>query len=71
MGDLANSQGLLEKRPVVFRIDMLRCVFCGMCLDACPKDAIHLRSNYELSCARRKEMILEKNDLMNTYAQTQ
>jgi len=58
IGNLALSQGFAEKRPLVFRIDMLRCVFCGMCQDACPKDAIWLRNDYELSCARRREMVL-------------
>ena len=70
IGNLVTSQGLLEKRPLTFRIDVLRCVFCGMCQDACPKDAIHLRSNYELSCATRNELILDKQELMDTYAET-
>jgi NADH-quinone oxidoreductase subunit I len=68
IGDLAISQGFAEKRPAAFQIDMLRCVFCGMCQDACPKDAIHLGNDYELSCAKRSEMVLGKRDLVDTYA---
>jgi NADH-quinone oxidoreductase subunit I len=68
MGDLAETQGLCEKRPAAFQIDMLRCIFCGMCQEACPKDAIWLRSNYELSCASRAEMQFDKFDLMDAYA---
>ena len=36
--------------------------------EACPKDAIWLRTNYELSAYDRLEMQYGKWDLMNTYA---
>lgn len=39
-----------EKYPVKFEIDVLRCCFCGMCEEACPKDAIKLSMIYEMSC---------------------
>jgi NADH-quinone oxidoreductase subunit I len=32
----------IEKRPLVFDIDLLRCVFCGYCVEACPEDAIRM-----------------------------
>lgn len=38
-----------EKYPVSFEIDILRCCFCGMCEEACPKDAIKLSTIYEMS----------------------
>ncbi len=28
--------------PAVYEINMLRCIFCGMCEEACPKSAIYL-----------------------------
>ena len=40
---------LVEKLPVSFEIDMLRCVFCGYCEEACPVDAIRLGNNLELA----------------------
>src|ERR1700750_104940 len=42
-----------EKYPVKFEIDLLRCCFCGMCEEACPKDAIKLSNIYEMSTSDR------------------
>ena len=44
-------------RPV-FEIDMLRCVLCGYCVDACPKDAIWMTKDYELAFFDRKSAVL-------------
>ncbi len=53
-----------EKYPVRFEIDLLRCCFCGMCEEACPKDAIKLSTLYEMSTTHRqvlsKEFLLEQ-----------
>jgi NADH-quinone oxidoreductase subunit I len=43
-----------EKYPVKFEIDVLRCCFCGMCEEACPKDAIKLSNIYEMSQVNRQ-----------------
>lgn len=32
----------IEKRPKIFEIDLLRCCFCGLCVEACPEDAIRM-----------------------------
>jgi NADH-quinone oxidoreductase subunit I len=32
----------MEKYPVEFDIDILQCVFCGLCVEACPCDAIRM-----------------------------
>ena len=53
-----------EKYPVKFEIDSLRCCFCGMCEEACPKDAIKLSNIYEMSQTSReawdKEFLMEQ-----------
>ncbi len=51
-----------EKYPVQFEIDMLRCCFCGMCEEACPKDAIKLSTIYEMSQSER--VVWDKNFLL-------
>jgi NADH-quinone oxidoreductase subunit I len=51
-----------EKYPVKFEIDSLRCCFCGMCEEACPKDAIKLSNIYEMS--QQTRTVYEKDFLM-------
>ena len=48
-----------EKKPVSFDIDALRCCFCGFCEEACPKDAIKLSGNYEMSVSSREDAIYD------------
>src|SRR6201986_5450847 len=43
-----------EKYPIKFEIDVLRYCFCGMCEEACPKDAIKLITIYEISQTQRE-----------------
>jgi len=38
-----------ERYAERYEINMLRCIFCGMCEEACPEDAIYLEKDYELS----------------------
>ena len=51
-----------EKYPIKFEIDSLRCCFCGMCEEACPKDAIKLSNIYEMS--QEKRTVYEKDFLL-------
>jgi NAD-dependent dihydropyrimidine dehydrogenase PreA subunit len=55
-----------EKYPVVFDIDMMRCVFCGFCVDACPKDAIWMTRNYEMAFFNREEAVFSIDRLRET-----
>jgi NADH-quinone oxidoreductase subunit I len=59
-----------EKDPVKFEIDMLRCVFCGYCVDACPKDAIWMTKDYEMSYFDRESAIYGIEKLRETPEDT-
>ena len=58
-----------EKYPVVFDIDMLRCVFCGFCVDACPKDAIWMTRDYEMAFFTREDAVFSIDRLREKPAE--
>jgi len=39
----------IEKYPAVYEIDLMRCVFCGFCEEACPVDAVRMGRDYEVA----------------------
>jgi len=43
---------------------MLRCIFCGYCEEACPKDAIYLSQTFAPSNYARQGFIYKKEDLL-------
>ena len=59
-----------DKYPATFTIDELRCIYCGMCEEACPVDAIELTSVYDLTGLTRKEMIFDKEKLLSVFDET-
>ena len=42
----------------MFDIDLSRCLFCGLCEDACPADAIALGQVYEISSYDTKDLVV-------------
>lgn len=43
-----HSDPSVEKFPIAYEIDMLRCVFCGFCEEACPVDAIRMGPEWQI-----------------------
>ena len=53
-----------EKYASVYEINMLRCIFCGLCEEACPKDAIYLSQTFAPANYGRTGFIYGKEDLL-------
>jgi len=53
-----------EKYAAKFEINMLRCIFCGLCEEACPKDAIYLSETFTPADYQRKQFVYNKQDLL-------
>jgi NADH-quinone oxidoreductase subunit I len=47
-----------------FRLDLGKCIFCGRCVEVCALDAIGLSYRYQNSDSERKNLVLEKADLI-------
>ena len=53
-----------ERYGKVYQINYLRCVLCGLCIEACPTRALTMTNEYELADESRAKLIFEKEDLM-------
>jgi NADH-quinone oxidoreductase subunit I len=56
-----------ERYATRYEINMIRCIFCGYCQDACPTGAIVLRKNFELSDYKREDFVYTKEMLLESY----
>ncbi len=53
-----------ERYGRVYQINYLRCIFCGLCIEACPTRALTMSNEYELADDNRADLIFEKKDLL-------
>jgi len=48
-----------------FDIDTGRCMFCGLCVEACPYDALHMGTDFERGNYQRSNLVLDKETLIS------
>ena len=49
-----------RKEPVSWSYDLSRCMFCGLCAEACSTDALELTQDYEMALYSREGMVLDQ-----------
>lgn len=53
-----------------FQVDTGHCIFCGLCIEACPRDALHLDYDFEHGEYQRGALVLDKDGLKLTAEKT-
>ena len=53
-----------ERYGFVYEINMLRCIFCALCVEACPTEAITTTKLFEMSVTNREDAIFTKAELL-------
>ena len=53
-----------DKFAASYEIDMLRCIFCGYCVEACPVDALKMTQEFELASYKREDFVFVKERLL-------
>ena len=53
-----------ERYGRVYQINYLRCILCGLCIEACPTRALTMTNEFELADDSRAKLIYEKPDLL-------
>jgi NADH-quinone oxidoreductase subunit I len=53
-----------RRQAAWFRINFTRCIFCGLCTEACPTLAIQVTNDYELAGREPLKLVYEKEDLL-------
>ena len=56
-----------ERYAERYEINLMRCIYCGYCAEACPTEAITLGPRFELADYRRERTVVTKAELLESW----
>ena len=59
-----SGRGISDRVAEVWTVNLVRCLFCGYCEDACPTTAVRLGRDFELACSDKSCTFLTKEELL-------
>ena len=64
--EIITSVNTEENKYVVekFGVDIGYCIFCGLCVESCPYEALFMSYDYERARYRRQELVMAKEGLL-------
>jgi len=55
--DIVNKEeGMTHEEVQQLTLDYARCIMCGLCVTACPEDALRMTADYELAAGKREDL---------------
>lgn len=68
--EIKTSIGEDKKRVLdEYNIDFGLCMFCGLCVEACQRDALKFVGDYEYSTSKREQLIWDKEALKQVWVE--
>ncbi len=58
------GRGIADRVAKIWTVNLVRCMFCGYCEDACPTTAVRLGRDYELACRDMSCAVLNRDQLL-------
>lgn len=52
-----------KKKVVRFDMNLLNCLYCGLCVDACPVDCLIMTDIYETAKYQREKCVIHMDDM--------
>ena len=57
-----------ERYAVRYEINLMRCIYCNYCAEACPTEAITLGPRLDLTDYKRERLVATKDDLLEAWS---